>query len=413
MLLLDMLRSTNSRVEKAKILAHYVDSSTINAAILMTKMFEYALNPFKVYGMKWGYINNNRLGQPSQQLFNILDSVLNKHITGDAAKLRVESFAKINGDLIKLIINKKLDCGVSAKTFNAVYPDSIFVPRAQKAKEVPIADLEYPLLAQIKYDGVRLQAINRQGKVKFFTYNGQEVPLRQLQAVLEAGPFIDYVLDGEIVWDTGRQEDRGKISGMINSAMHGGLPLQASMRFYAFDLLSIASWDDMKCSTSHKLRFTEVNTVLSTIASNQFIPAYTIRLPNVHDTNLFYEEVLAQGYEGLMLKHDNDTYKFKRSKDWVKMKATNTVELRCIQVLPGKGKYEGMIGALLCQGTIGDKIVTVSVGSGLTDLQRGLDPTIHYLNELIEVKYNDIVRDSVTQCWSLFLPRFACVRFDK
>ena len=71
-----------------------------------------------------------------------------------------------------------------------------------------------------------------------------------------------------------------------------------------------------------------------------------------------------------------------------------------------------MIGKLKCQGIVEGKEVTVNVGSGLADLQRGL-PETEFLFRTIEVKYNAVIIDSRTGEYSLFLPRFIMVRLDK
>jgi len=140
--------------------------------------------------------------------------------------------------------------------------------------------------------------------------------------------------------------------------------------------------------------------------------AVTNEAHNKEAVEELYEEVIAQNYEGLILKRADHLYTFKRSKDWVKLKEIKTADLKCVGVQEGTGKYEGMIGALMCEGMVEGKFVTVNVGSGLSDVQRSLDD-IQYIGETIEVKYNSVIRDSVTNQFSLFLPRYAIARFDK
>jgi DNA ligase-1 len=133
---------------------------------------------------------------------------------------------------------------------------------------------------------------------------------------------------------------------------------------------------------------------------------------NIADAQGAYEHLISQGYEGAMLKHANSTYDFKRSASWVKMKETKTADLTCVGHLFGTGKYEGMIGSLVCKGIVEGVPVEVAVGSGLTDDDRAKKPT-SYIGKTIEVKYNTVVQDKNGNTSSLFLPRFSCVRFDK
>jgi len=354
-----------------------------------------------------------RLGEPTKEMYTLLDSILDGTTArGLIARNKVENFAAEHGDLIKLVINKDLRCGVSAALFNSVHLGSIDQFKVQLAKEVPVIDLKYPMLAQLKYDGVRLIALNKGGCVTFYTRNGNEVNLPSLKAILEDAPFTNYAMDGEITLVTGKQEDRTKISGMINSAMHGGIIDESNVRFNAFDFMALSDWEAAKCNELYSMRFKALNEILSYMRSENFIPATTVTLANAEDANEYYQEVLEEGYEGLVLKSENHLYSFKRSKDWVKVKETKEADLKCIGWNEGTGKLQGLIGALICKGTVEDKEVYVKV-AGLTMMAACADPEINYVGHTIEVKYNAVIQDSITDEYSLFLPRFSRVRFDK
>jgi hypothetical protein len=73
----------------------------------------------------------------------------------------------------------------------------------------------------------------------------------------------------------------------------------------------------------------------------------------------------------------------------------------------GAGKYEGMIGALLCESE--DGVIKVAVGSGLKDDQRLIDV---YTGKIISVKYNERITNKAGD-QSLFLPIFDQLREDK
>ena len=78
-----------------------------------------------------------------------------------------------------------------------------------------------------------------------------------------------------------------------------------------------------------------------------------------------------------------------------------------VGVQPGIGKYEGMIGALLCESE--DGVIKVSVGSGLKDDDRLTDV---YTGKIISVKYNERITNKAGE-QSLFLPIFHQLREDK
>ena len=124
-----------------------------------------------------------------------------------------------------------------------------------------------------------------------------------------------------------------------------------------------------------------------------------------------FKGILKQGFEGFILKTWEHFYTFKRSKDWIKIKATDPCTLTVKGIQVGEGKYAGMIGALICEGTVKGKHVEVNVGSGLSDQQRLYDQE-EFIGAKVDIFYNSIVQDRKTGKFSLFLPRFDRIRGD-
>ena len=81
-------------------------------------------------------------------------------------------------------------------------------------------------------------------------------------------------------------------------------------------------------------------------------------------------EALKQGYEGLMIKPENDLYECKRSHAWLKMKPYIEVTLKVTEVHEGTGRHAGKLGAFSVEGTDDGKFFSLNVGSGLTDENR-------------------------------------------
>ena len=404
--LLKQLRATSSKIDKVALLRC--------ATNLELKVFNYAYDYNKVYHIKEvGGVNWNYLGKPTAGLFNFLDSLLSGHWAGYEAKRQVQLYAEEHGDLVKLIVKRDLDCGAAATTVNSAKPNTIPVFKIQLAKEVLLSKVVFPCLAQIKYDGVRIMIVNRTDTgVTFYTRNGKTVLLPSIAKQIEKFKLSPFVLDSEVTLKDGKMEDRTSVSGMINSAIHGGAIDEAKLVFNVFDALTIEEFDTVTCYRPYKNRLEHHFFILESMKNDQIIPAFTMPVDNEEHVTMFYEQLINEGYEGIILKSDSHKYSFKRSKDWVKMKETKTADLYCDAVVGGTGKYEGMIGALSCSGEVEGKQVSVNVGSGLTDTQRDWGQEV-FLYETIEVKYNAVIQDSKTGQYSLFLPRFVMVRIDK
>jgi len=77
--------------------------------------------------------------------------------------------------------------------------------------------------------------------------------------------------------------------------------------------------------------------------------------------------------EGLMLHHKDSLYEHKRSKSLLKLKKIYDAEAFVVAHINGKGKYKGMLGAMLMEMPNGTQF---KLGSGLSDAQRVNPPAI-------------------------------------
>lgn len=97
------------------------------------------------------------------------------------------------------------------------------------------------------------------------------------------------------------------------------------------------------------------------------------RLPDQRALRKKLAEVVQAGGEGLMLHRADAIYETGRSSALVKVKLWHDAEAKVIAHLPGKGKYQGMVGALRVRTDDGREF---SLGSGLSDQQRRYPPAI-------------------------------------
>ncbi|MDR0379508.1 MAG: DNA ligase [Candidatus Accumulibacter sp.] len=104
-------------------------------------------------------------------------------------------------------------------------------------------------------------------------------------------------------------------------------------------------------------------------------------------------DVVHAGGEGLMLHRADAPYSTGRSHDLLKMKPIYDAEAQVIGYVPGKGKYEGMLGALRVRTEEG---IEFNLGNGLSDAMRREPPSI---GTIITYRYRGLTRRGV--------PRFA------
>lgn len=127
----------------------------------------------------------------------------------------------------------------------------------------------------------------------------------------------------------------------------------------------------------HKGDFTRRLSDLETIVDDSTSPYLFViphfRLADKDQLMAKLDEVVAQGAEGLMLHHQRATYQNGRSANLLKLKKHQDGEATVVAHLPGKGKYQGMLGAILVELDSG---LQFKIGSGFSDLQRQNPPQI-------------------------------------
>lgn len=157
------------------------------------------------------------------------------------------------------------------------------------------------------------------------------------------------------------------------------------MRYYIFEL--------PQAEGSFTARVNAMQTLVQQQNSRYltFVPQFRVADNAALQAKL--SELEQAGAEGLMLHHQDAHYKTGRSADLLKLKSYQDSEAEVIGYRPGKGKYQGMVGALVVKTPDGK---TFAIGSGLTDELRQTPPP---LGAVVTYRYNGLTQHG--------LPRFA------
>jgi len=87
----------------------------------------------------------------------------------------------------------------------------------------------------------------------------------------------------------------------------------------------------------------------------------------------FLIEVTSHKGEGVVVRNPNTLYQTGRLSSALKVKQYLDTECTILEILPGKGKYQNMMGSVLCQTDSGKKL---KIGSGFKDKDRANPPAI-------------------------------------
>ena len=128
-------------------------------------------------------------------------------------------------------------------------------------------------------------------------------------------------------------------------------------------------------------------------------PVAQRQLTSHAELHALLRNTVAAGGEGLMLHRGASAYQAGRPGDLLKLKLHLDAEARVLAVLPGRGKYEGLMGALLVEPVddAGQRSgARFKLGSGFTDAERRAPPAV---GTLVTYRYRALNTSGV--------PRFA------
>jgi DNA ligase-1 len=172
--------------------------------------------------------------------------------------------------------------------------------------------------------------------------------------------FPPQPLDGELWLGRGHF---AQLSGIVRTVR----PVDAdwrSVRFMVFDLPLADQTFDQRLPLLREL---------VSQAGSPYLAVVEQQRPGNHQQLMARrDKVIAVGGEGLMLRLGTSVYKAGRSDDLLKVKRFDDAEAIVMGILPGKGKYQGMMGALRVR--LADNR-EFRIGSGFSDAERAEPPS--------------------------------------
>lgn len=429
-MILDELKSTNSRNEKEEILGLYMaDRHNFRRCNHLMLTFD----PFVTFGITPGDIALSQttpyedLENPEEAFENVANLLSSRAITGNAARDLVRNFFdKCDDEDYKFyyrILNKNLDCGVNVTTWNKVAKkvDPRFVVKifecqlaadGTKSEKYLYAGTKF---IEGKLDGVRvLTMVHPDYRVTMHSRNGKllknftkiQAHIQEIVNQYSENDFNGVVFDGEVMSssfnDLMKQVHRKENVQADDSVLH------------LFDIIPLPefqsgeSTDDLRTRKKY-LEFweSEFNKGLIRVVGYEEVNMET-ELDNFNKIN---RRAIAEGLEGIMVKDPNAKYTLKRTRDWLKVKPVIEATLQVVGYEEGTGKCEGMLGALLCEGEDFGYKIKARVGSGFSDRQREefWKSRDSIVGHSIEVRA-DIVSKNQNGGHSLRFPRFKTFR---
>lgn len=303
------------------------------------------------------------------------------------------------GEVFRLILGRSLKAKVAVGLINGAYPGLIPTWDIMKGKDVPVP--KYPVIWSIKYDGIRLTIIVKDGTVDPRTTSGKHLQLDSLKKQMVNMP--NGVYEGELVYKQGKMVDRPKITSLTNKILLGTAKDGKDWNFHIFDKVSLKEWDSGNFQQSYLERLSELKNDCWGLPN--VLPIFSGEFHSPQDMEVAFIDLLANGWEGFILRYPDDPYIKARTETLIKKKAIKECTVRCTGVTGGTGKYQGLIGALHYTGEVEGVKVQGKVGSGLSEYDVNRESE-DFAGKDIELLYNSVTLAKGATTHSLFLPRF-------
>jgi len=429
------LNEDNGRLHKEDVVRQALTAAKLGNTVSINFLqgLKFCYNPYVTFGVKQipesiGIVDAEN---PYDEFFELLGSLWHRELTGhDARDAISEMSERFDSDEWNLflapILRRDMRSGISSTTVNKIckgtdYEIPIFTCQlATNGEGRP--EMKGTKRLEPKLDGVRVLMVvggglalpDQHSLVICYSRNGK---------VFDNFTHIEEQVRknvGELVAAAGRTKHMS--SGILKQGFarrKENVAAEDSV-FHVFDIIPLADFrrGHWNAQLSKRIALLEaMQPAFDKMPNMELLPYLQVDL-DTHEgksqIDRYAKDMVAAGFEGIMIKNLDAPYLCKRSTDWMKWKPTITVDLEVIGLEEGTGRNKNRLGALVCNGVDDGKEITVNAGSGFSDAERD---SLWADRNLIFGRTVEIMADAITQnqdgTYSLRFPRFVRFRDDK
>lgn len=435
--ILIQLASDQSRLAKEDILKTNKDNE------LLKRVFKMALDPYVNYFIKIiphydptsHIFNSFTLPEALDELEKLSTRVYTGHAGINHLVSTLSAVSVDDAEVIVKIIRRDLRCGVNVATVNKVwenliptYPCLLCSPYDEKT----IKKIKWDAYCQKKEDGARFNAIVENSVCTFYSRKGSLIEVNDphfYDEFIRLANGENVVFDGELLaFRNGVLLPRKESNGIANKAIKGTITKEESKLLCSvlWDVIPLDHFKKGESDVKYKDRFTLLSNlitqayppeeqIISTLKANivQRINLVETKIvKNMDQAQDIFQQYLADGAEGVILKNMDSLWSDTRSKEQIKLKSEKVCELRVIDWNYGAvgTKNEHRLGSLLCSSEDGKVVVNIS---GFSDEERDTITKENSIDRIVSVMYNERITKKNSNIDSLFLPRIVEFRADK
>lgn len=427
---------------KVAILTKYVDNELLKRVLYLanSKRIKFYIKQLPEYS----WINNG--GETLEWALDGLKRITDRTITGtDALNWLVVLLSGLSSDddayILERIIDKDCKIGLGTtyinKVFKGLIEDTPYMGAVSfdEKKARKIFEKGAKGISQIKMDGRYCNAIIRNGEVEMESRQGEPTILTGAKFLNELTSFEDCVLNGELTMDgVSRYESNGIIASLIDICSkrdsrtdkendkkitnfedkHGSFTgALERIRYTVWDRLTVDEYFNKASKLKYAERLAYLERLIENANSSSVKMIESTIVHNYAQAMTHFQEVLAAGEEGTILKAWDGEWKDGKPTWQIKMKLEMDVDLRITGFnYGGKGtKNEFLISSFNAESS--DGLVKTKPQGLKEDMMKYVtENQDKLLGSILQCKSCGLSSDSNGN-YSMLHPAFVMLRDDK
>lgn len=390
---INKLNESDSRLHKEGVIKDALSSALVGNqnSIDFLHGMRYCYNKFLTYGIKQIPESSGvKVTQPGawKDFSDLLDILSRRALTGHDARDAVSATSyKFSSDewntFVAPIMRRDIRAGINVSTLNKILKGTVFeIPEfncqlATNSEDRP--EMKGKKRLEPKLDGVRVlmfcykddMAVSMSRNGKEFD-NFQHVETEVLKDIFK--PIMNrykhlfeggFILDGEMMGNSFQE--------LMRQARRKTDVAAEDSVFHVFDIIPISAFRAGIWNTKLSDRIAILESIRKEIegtGSLELLPHIEVDLDTEEGRKAldkYAKEMVALGYEGIMIKDLETPYECDRTTAWLKWKPVYDYDMIIESIEEGDGKHAGRMGAMVGRGVEDGIEFTASVGSGYSD----------------------------------------------
>jgi ATP-dependent DNA ligase len=277
------------------------------------------------------------------------------------------------------------------------------------AKKYETGKMTFPCFAQKKLDGLRCTSKKNDGIVTLWFRSGKQITtMKHIEDQLNKVMVNGEIWDGELY---NHEDDFNEICGAIRRDKNIKKEDALKVQYWIYDAPRACNRDNITIMLEDQKYYRRMDKIWYNVDIKMQKHLFVVETYTINSEEQMiglFGQFIQEGYEGIMLRAIDMTYKQSRSSELLKYKEFNEAEFEIVGYEEGRGVLKGCVGAFVLKMEDNKTFNAKLRGRGVNDLLKEYFENPNFIGKMMTVKYQGLSPDGI--------PRFPVgkvIRFDK